>query len=612
VPREAGFAFTLLLLSVTYGCGGPSVPIITWPTPAPIIYGTPLSAEQLDATASVAGTFAYSPNAGAVLNAGSHTLSVQFIPSNSNYAASTGSVTLQVNRASQTIIFPPIPNQTDGATVALNATTTSGLPVGYAVTSGPATINGNRLTTDGNGSVTVQATQPGNLNYTAAYPVSEAFVSTTGKRAAFNHIVIIVQENRTPDNLFGSHPHFESGVDIATSGVNSTGTTVPLTSVALAGCYDLGHTHPAFKISYNNGAMNGFDKIAAGGGPLSSCATGPNPQYRYVDNSSGTVQPYFDLATQYGFANRMFQTNQGPSFPAHMFLISGTSAPTTDSDLFASEEQGGGSAAGCSSGPSAYVAFIDSDGDESSKGFPCFDHPTLVDLLEPAGLTWRYYVVSVTSWNAPSAISALCNAQVIGGQLACTGGEWANVILNPATVLTDITNCSLANVAWITPTGQNSDHAISNTGGGPSWVASIVNAIGTSNCGYWQNTAILITWDDWGGWYDHVPPPQFGQPNGWGISYVYGFRVPLLVVSAYTPAGYVSNANHDFGSLLRFVEINFGLGLIGPGMWADSYADDLMEFFPLTSPRSFNAIPSPFDADHFIKDKEPPTDPDDD
>ena len=88
--------------------------------------------------------------------------------------------------------------------------------------------------------------------------------------------------------------------------------------------------------------------------------------------------------------------------------------------------------------------------------------------------------------------------------------------------------------------------------------------------------------------------------------------MPLLVVSAYTPAGYVSNANHDFGSLLRFVEINFGLGLIGPGMWADSYADDLMEFFLLTSPRSFNAIPSPFDADHFIKDKEPPTDPDDD
>jgi phospholipase C len=434
--------------------------------------------------------------------------------------------------------------------------------------------------------------------------------SATGK---FNHIVIVVQENRTPDNLFGSNPNFEAGVDIATTGINSARANVPLSSVALADCYDLGHSHASFEAAYNKGAMNGSDKVGA---TLSSgCLPGPNPEFRYVDNSSGTVQPYFDLATQYGFANRMFQTNQGPSFPAHQFLISGTSAPTTDSNLFAAENPKGGVGAGCTSGPNAYVLFIDPEGVESSTGYPCFDHPTLVDLLEPAGLTWRYYAVPANSWvwNAPLAMSALCNAQVMkNGALACTGSEWANVTMNSATVLTDIKNCNLANVAWITPTGQNSDHPGGNTGGGPSWVASIVNAIGTSSCAYWQNTAILITWDDWGGWYDHVPPPQIGQANGWGASYVYGFRVPLLVVSAYTPAGYVSNANHDFGSLLRFVETNFGLGLIGPGTWADSYADDLQEFFPLASPNAFNAISSQFDADHFINDKEPPTDPDDD
>ena|ERR1700730_18592946 len=68
-----------------------------------------------------------------------------------------------------------------------------------------------------------------------------------------------------------------------------------------------------------------------------------------------------------------------------------------------------------------------------------------------------------------------------------------------------------------------------------------------------------------------VPPPQIGQSNGWGQSNVYGFRVPLLVVSAYTPTGYVSNTNHDFGSLLRFAETSFGLNLIGPGTWADRF-----------------------------------------
>ena len=428
----------------------------------------------------------------------------------------------------------------------------------------------------------------------------------------FNHIVIVVQENRTPDNLFGSKPAFEPGVDIATGGINSTGATVPFTPVALANCYDLGHAHSSFESAYNKGAMNGSNKV--GVSPSSGCIPGPNPQFRYVDNSTGTVQPYFDLATQYGFANRMFQTNQGPSFPAHQFLFSGTSAPTTDSNLFAAENPVGTPNSGCASGPNAYVLFIDPEGVESSQGFPCFVHPTLVDLLEPAGLTWRYYAASAYSyiWDAPLAISALCNAQMINGVQACAGSEWVNVTLNPAMVLTDIKNCNLTGVAWITPTGQNSDHARTNTGGGPSWVASIVNAIGTSSCGYWQNTAILVTWDDWGGWYDHVPPPQIGQPNGWGTSYVYGFRVPLLVVSAYTPAGYVSNANHDFGSILRFVETNFGLGLIGPGIWADSYADDLLEFFPLTSPNPFHAISSQLDADHFINDKETPTDPDDD
>jgi len=431
-------------------------------------------------------------------------------------------------------------------------------------------------------------------------------------KAKFQHIVFVIQENRTPDNIFGSDPNFEPGVDIATSGLNSKGATVPLTPVALADCYDLGHGHSSFEAGYNGGAMNGFDKI--GTDSASGCVPGPNPEFRYVDNSTGTVQPYFDLATQYGFANRMFQTNQGPSFPAHQFLLSGTSAPTTNSDLFAAENPLGDNA-GCISAPSAYVYFIDPAGVESSTGFPCFDHPTLVDLLEPAGLTWRYYAVPAYSyaWNAPLAISALCNPQVsAGGVPACAGSEWENVTMNPATVLTDIKNCNLANVAWVTPTGQNSDHARSNTGGGPSWVASIVNAVGTSSCGYWQNTAILITWDDWGGWYDHVPPPRIGQSNGWGVSYVYGFRVPLVVVSAYTPAGYVSNTNHDFGSMLRFVETNFGLSLIGPGIWADSYADDLMEFFPLGLPNAFHAISSQLDADHFINDKEPPTDPDDD
>ena len=181
-------------------------------------------------------------------------------------------------------------------------------------------------------------------------------------------------------------------------------------------------------------------------------------------------------------------------------------------------------------------------------------------------------------------------------------------------MLTDIANCNLRSVSWVIPTGANSDHARANDGGGPSWVASIVNAIGNStscdgNTGYWNNTAILITWDDWGGWYDHESPTILAQPEG---DYQYGFRVPLIFVSAYTPYGYINNIRHDFGSVLRFVEFNFG---IPPGSlnFADARAKtDLTGFFDLTKPpRANQTIPAPKDAAFFLHDKRKATDPDD-
>src|SRR5215470_3756829 len=162
---------------------------------------------------------------------------------------------------------------------------------------------------------------------------------------SFKHVVIIFQENRTPDNLFGSNPTFEPGVDIATFGINSKGKKIPLQATPLSYCYDLSHAHSAFVSEYDNGKMDGANLVRVGAAP--GCTVPKNPQFKFVDNSTGTVQPYFDLAMQYGFANRMFQTNQGPSFPAHQFILSGTSAPDTLSPLFASENMGLQAAAGC-------------------------------------------------------------------------------------------------------------------------------------------------------------------------------------------------------------------------------------------------------------------------
>jgi phospholipase C len=120
--------------------------------------------------------------------------------------------------------------------------------------------------------------------------------------------------------------------------------------------------------------------------------------------------------------------------------------------------------------------------------------------------------------------------------------------------LTDIAIGQLACVSWVIPTGQASDHPGITDGSGPSWVASVVNAIGNSQ--YWPNTAIIITWDDWGGWYDHVSPTITGGP-GVINSYEYGIRVPLIVVSPYAKPAYISHQVNDFGSILKFIEATF-------------------------------------------------------
>jgi phospholipase C len=255
---------------------------------------------------------------------------------------------------------------------------------------------------------------------------------------------------------------------------------------------------------------------------------------------------------------------------------------------------------------------IDPTGSETNSPpeYPCFEHPTLTDLLDSKNVTWRYYTPSAGSiWSGPNAIEHICQQQTINGTLTCTGPDWTNNVIIPEwQVLEDIANGQLQQVSWVIPDGTDSDHAAINNGSGPSWVASIVNAIGNSE--YWANTAIIITWDDWGGWYDHVAPRVIKDGVSWGSGYVYGFRVPLIVVSPYAKAAYISHTTHDFGSILKFVESTFKLPSLD---YADERADDLSDCFNLTqSPIPFQKITAPLDATDFINAKGPSVDPDDD
>jgi phospholipase C len=261
------------------------------------------------------------------------------------------------------------------------------------------------------------------------------------------------------------------------------------------------------------------------------------------------------------------------------------------------------------------VALISPLGSESDSIYPCFEHDTIPDVLRTE-ISWKYYAPSAGSiWTAPDAIRHICQPDAPAAG-TCTGAEWIeHVDLKSSDVLTDISKCVLPELSWVIPTGQNSDHAGINTGGGPDWVASIVNAVGASDCRdadgarYWDSTAILIVWDDWGGWYDHEPPQILLQPEG---DYQYGFRVPFIFVSAYTPAGLIENSRHDFGSILRFIEQNFGAR---PGAlnFADARATDSLEGFfdSRLVPRPFTAIRSLKSAESFVNDATPATDPDD-
>jgi hypothetical protein len=486
----------------------------------------------------------------------------------------------------------------------------------------------------------------------------------------FEHIVIIVQENRTPDNLFGNghslvkcnnENPFEAGVDIVDGGPDATQTQNNgircLAPLDLATCVNPDHSHGGFKTMLDlnqNGVpqMDGACKNYQGCG--SAC-----PMYSYVIQAD--VQPYYDIATNYGFANYFFQTSQGPSFPAHQFLLSGTSAPDVVSSgdswwqwFDAENMYGTGNVqidAGCVANSSRQAEGINpSNGNETltwyppplfmNPGFPCYSHRTMIDLFEGVhpNITWKYYApLEKSIWTAPTAIYGLCGG--IAPQTHCpnfaVGGKYASNMRMEGTgtdlapIYTDITNCSLAQVSWVIPDKKWSDHPGSgdNIGKGPSYVANIVNLIGQSTCTdantgnrYWKDTAVLIVWDDWGGWYDHVPPFKFtgyDPPNTTnGKQYVYGFRVPFLVVSPYTPDHHVSGAimgtpsypppaqyTHDFGSILKFIEQNWGLGEINPNTqpewdYADHFAMDnnppayysLGDFFQ-GSYRDFTGIP---------------------
>jgi phospholipase C len=348
------------------------------------------------------------------------------------------------------------------------------------------------------------------------------------------HIVIIMQENRTLDNLFNGFP----GADTVQSGLDG-GAVIPLRPIGLGDGRDPDHSHRQWWKAWNSGKMDSFDQTSVSPRTLA---------YSYVPEKD--VEAYWTMAREYTLGDRMFQSNSGPSFAAHQYMIAGQSANVA-------ENPSGAWGCGASSGSSA--ALVGPSGTDLPGVSPCFDYQTIADLLDQKGVTWRYYAPGEgNSFFILSAFQAVRHIRY--------GPDWKQDVISPQNkILLDLKNGELAQVTWIVPDWGHSDHPGSASSEGPDWVASIVNAVGDSP--YWSSTAIFISWDDWGGWYDHVSPPKM---DAMGM----GFRVPLLVVSPYAKHGYVSHHFHEASGFISFIEKNFDLGTLGArDAGSDAYAD---------------------------------------
>lgn len=397
------------------------------------------------------------------------------------------------------------------------------------------------------------------------------------------NIIIVIQENRSVDNLFQGFP----GADTKSFGYDSLGEKVKLGSISLKTIWDVDHSSTSFFSACNGTGsypgthcqMNGFDQefVQCGMSGYPKCPF-QYPAYAYVPKNE--TKPYFAIGEQYVLADHLFTSNfDASSFVAHQYLIAAQSSGAVN---YPNSNEWG-----CEGGPSDTIQTLTQQR-KIHYGYReqvCFDNTTLGDELDGKSIPWAYYTAATPTgdgayWSAYSAIDQIYN-----------GPDWKKDVIDPQTqFFKDVKSKNLRPVSWITPTCENSDHAGCNANTGPAWVASIVNAIGNSS--YWKASAIFIVWDDYGGWYDHVPPKKLDYDG-------LGFRVPMLVVSPYAKTAYVSHKDYELSSIVRFVEDRFGLATLADSdKRALSPEGDCFDFSQ--APRKFKTIPSKQNEDYFM------------
>jgi len=358
---------------------------------------------------------------------------------------------------------------------------------------------------------------------------------------SIQHIVFIVKENRTFDNYFGTFP----GANGATSGTISTGKVIPLGHAPDKLPRDIDHSFNSAVTAINGGAMNQFDLIPG---------ANQNGDYlAYTQYTEADIPNYFAYARNFVLADAFFSSLTGPSFPNHLYTVGAQSGGAINNPA---NSQG---MWGCDAPSNSTVQVMDSLGSITTQ-YPCFDFQTLADLLEARGISWKYYSPgqgqSGYIWSALNAISHIRLTPL-----------WNLHVVPTDQFVQDAINGQLPAVSWVVVDAPLSEHPPASVCAGENWTVQQLNAVMQGP--NWNSTAVFLTWDDFGGFYDHAPPPTVDR-------FGFGPRVPLLIISPWAKPGYISHNVLEFSSVLKFIETRFGLSQLTQ---RDAISSDMLDSF---------------------------------
>jgi phospholipase C len=358
------------------------------------------------------------------------------------------------------------------------------------------------------------------------------------------------KENRTFDNYFGTFP----GANGATTYTDPYGRVHPLNHQPDQLSGSLGHSPDQAWLAYDNGKMDRFSLIP---GAIQNGVDVSDSQFYQAD-----IPNYWSYARSFTLADNFFSVIRGPSFPNHLFSIAAEDDNVDNNPSRAAGHWG------CDAPPGAWVEERLPDG-SITHAFPCFNFPTLGDTLNAYNISWKYYAPPQGTggyvWSAFNAINHIRNTD-----------QWTRHIVDTTNFARDVRAGTLPAVSWLVEESSVSDHPPeSSVCAGENWTVHQINEV-MKQPSLWASTVIILTWDDFGGFYDHVPPPTGPNPQT-----QYGFRVPAIIISPYAKPGYIDHTLYSFSSMLKFVEDNYGLPALGS---MDGQANTLFNALDLNQP----------------------------